>query len=79
MDRNRQVSVTELRQNLPTYLASVHSGSTIEVTSHGKVIARIVPSGDASEEARKKLRALRGKAFVGDVVSPLDVEWDAER
>ena len=79
MDRTRQISVTELRQNLPTYLASVHSGSTIEVTSHGKVIARIVPSGDASQEAQEKLRKLRGKAFVGDVVGPLDVDWDAER
>ena len=79
MDRTRQISVTELRQNLPTYLASVYSGSTIEVTSHGKVIARIVPSGDASQEAQEKLRKLRGKAVVGDVVSPLDVDWDAER
>lgn len=79
MNRGRKVSVSELRQNLPTYLASVQTGSAIEVTSHGKVIARIVPGGDPSEEAREWLRALRKTAFVGDVISPIDVVWDAER
>ena len=75
MDRHRQVSVTELRQNLPTYLASVRNGSVIEVTSHGRVIARIVAGGDPSEEARERLRALRDKATIGDVVSPIDMRW----
>ena len=78
MDRHRQVSVTELRQNLPTYLASVRDGSPIEVTSHGRVIARIVAGGDPGEEARARLVAARTKAVIGDVVSPIDVEWEAE-
>ncbi len=79
MDDDQQVSVSELRQNLPTYLASVQKGTAIEVTSHGKVIARIVPSVDRCEEARAWLRELRATAYVGDVMSPIDVEWDAEK
>jgi prevent-host-death family protein len=79
MNRRRQVSVTELRQNLPAYLASVRSDSAIEVTSHGKVIARIVAGGDPSEEARARLVAARAKAVIGDIVSPIDVEWEAAK
>ena len=78
MNRRRQVSVTELRQNLPTYLASVRTGSAIDVTSHGKVIARIVAGGDPSEEARARLVAARAEAVIGDIVSPINVEWEAE-
>ena len=37
-----KVNVTELRQNLPAYLVEVQKGKEIEVTSRGKVIARIV-------------------------------------
>jgi prevent-host-death family protein len=77
--RGRQVSVTELRQNLPAYLASVRTGPAIEVTSHGKVIARIVAGGDPTEEARARLVQARKRAVIGDVVSPVDVAWEAER
>ena len=38
-----EVNVTELRQNLPDYLAEVRKGKELKVTVHGKVIARIVP------------------------------------
>ena len=38
-----KVIVTELRQNLPTYLAQVSEGDEIQVVVRGKVIARIVP------------------------------------
>ena len=42
-----EVNVTELRQNLPDYLAEVRKGKELKVTVHGKVIARIVPEQDA--------------------------------
>ena len=75
----RKVNVTELRQNLPTYLAAVAKGSEIEVTSHGRVIARIVAVGDPAQEARDRLRALGERAIIGDIVSPADDIWEAER
>ena len=73
------VNVTELRQNLPAYLAEVRKGKEIEVTSRGKVIARIVAAGDFHEEARARIVALRKRAMVGDVVSPTGALWKAER
>jgi len=73
------VNVTELRQNLPAYLAEVRKGKEIEVTSRGKVIARIVAGGESHEEARARIVALRKHAIVGDVVSPTGALWKAER
>ena len=76
-----KVNVTELRQNLPAYLAKVQRGGEIEVTVHGKVIARIVPERDRREAARRRLAELRkrGARIIGDVISPSGETWDAER
>lgn len=74
-----KVSITELRQNLPAYLARVRKGDEIQVAVHGKVIARIVPEVDAAQTARQRLLALRKKAKVGDVISPSGDRWEAER
>ena len=79
MSNPRKVNVTELRRNLPAYLVEVQKGREIEVTSRGKVIARIVAGGDPQQEARERLRAIRKHCHVGDVVSPTGAQWDAER
>lgn len=73
------VNVTELRQNLPEYLARVQAGEALEVTVRGKVIARIVPQEDRRAAARERLKALRPNAYVGDVMSPSGERWNAER
>ena len=74
-----EVSITELRQNLPDYLAEVRKGKELKVTVRGKVIARIVPEKSAKNAARQRLAALRKKCKVGDVVSPTGERWAAER
>ena len=74
-----KVSVTELRQNLPTYLVEVKNGREIEVTSHGKVIARIVAGHDTQAQARKRLLTARKRCRIGDIASPSGETWDAER
>lgn len=51
-----KVKVTELRQNLPAYLARVEKGETVEVTVRGRVIARIVPEEDRQSAARSGSR-----------------------
>lgn len=73
------VNVTELRNHLPQYLSSVEKGNEILVTHHGKVIARIVPPTNKKKDAQKKLIELRKKCKIGDVISPIDEEWDAEK
>ena len=73
------INVTELRNHLPDYLRKVKAGEEVAVTSRGKVIARLVPEVDESLAARKRLMAMREKSWVGDVLSPLDDEWEALR
>lgn len=74
-----EVKVTELRQNLPDYLAEVRKGKELKITVRGKVIARIVPETGVKNAARQRLVALRTKCKVGDVVSPTGERWTVER
>lgn len=76
-----KVKVTELRQNLPAYLARVRRGEEIEVMVHGKVVARLVPETDRREAARRHLSELRrnGARIIGDVIRMPRESWDAER
>ena len=75
----REINVTEFRNHLPKYLASVEDGKEILVTSHGRVIARILPPTDTKNEAKKQLKALRKHCKVGDVISPIDEEWNSDK
>ena len=76
-----KVKVTELRQNLPAYLARVKRGEELEVMVHGKVVARIVPEQDRAEAARRRLAEMRknGARIVGDIIKMPKENWDAER
>ncbi len=74
-----KVNITELRQNLPAYMTRVEAGETVDVTVRGRVIARIIPQEDRQTLARKRLKALRGKARItGDILAPSGETWDAE-
>ena len=74
------VNVTELRQRLPEYLKQVQRGEEIAITLHGKTVARIVPDRRESEReaARTRLKALRGRVIVGDILAPLDDGWTGD-
>ena len=39
-----QVSTTELKSRLGTYLALVRSGETIDITSRSQIVARLIPA-----------------------------------
>lgn len=73
------VNITELRNHLPKYLDSVTKGDEIYVTSHGKIIARILPPLDLHQEAKAQLQHLRQMCKVGDVTSAIHEEWTAEQ
>ena len=78
----KEVKVTELRQNLPAYLARVRKGERVRVTSRGKVIAELAPptaSRNDAEAARARLRS-----SVARFTRPTDPvfdprEWDVNR
>lgn len=73
------VNVSDLRTRLPEYLSRAEAGEEIEVTRRGEVIARLVPARDRRRTAKERLAALRTSASVGDVVSPVDEDWEAAR
>lgn len=74
------VNVTELRQHLPEYLKQVLVGEEIVITLHGKTIARIVPDRKESEReaALKHPDTLRGTVIAGDILAPLNEEWEGD-
>ncbi|MCU0868701.1 MAG: type II toxin-antitoxin system prevent-host-death family antitoxin [Burkholderiales bacterium] len=77
-----RVNVTELRQNLPSYLQRVRRGERVLVTSRGEVIAELSPPTadiDASAAARQRLAGsvVRYDAPFDPVIAP--DEWEVER
>ncbi len=78
----KEVNVTELRQNLPGYLAKVRRGERIKVTSRGRVVDELVPPAPSQEEGAAARARLRGSVLRYD--RPLDPviepgEWDVNR
>jgi prevent-host-death family protein len=50
------VNVRELKAHLSAYLHRVRQGESVEVTSHGQVIAWLVPPPERTESAVEVLR-----------------------
>jgi len=74
----QQVKISDLRSHLPDYIKRVTAGEQIQITSHGKIIARIVPEIDEVQAAQKRLDATRGTMIVGDIMEPIDIVWSAD-
>ena len=72
------VSITELRQNLPSYLDRVEAGETFLVTVRGKVVARLAPQADVAEAAYQRILSYRSRSWVGDVITPLNEVWSGD-
>lgn len=52
----RKVTATELKANLAALLGDVERGEVIEITRHGKTIARIHPEVSTEKEANDDVR-----------------------
>ncbi|MEO0966996.1 MAG: type II toxin-antitoxin system prevent-host-death family antitoxin [Cyanobacteria bacterium J06639_18] len=70
------INISEFRANLLSYLKKAKEGTELNITSHGEVLATIVPPINRSKLARAKLEELAKTAAIGDVISPIDNEWD---
>ena len=68
--------MTELRANLQSAIEEIKKGNTIIVTSHGKPVAQLIPPPDRRQEAIARLKALRKTAIIGDLITPLDEQWE---
>ncbi|MCG8342747.1 MAG: type II toxin-antitoxin system prevent-host-death family antitoxin [Chlorobiales bacterium] len=73
------IAVSELRANLRKVMRRVERGETLDITSMGKVVARLVPPKDKQQEARMKLKEVARTAVLHDVLSPLGEEWEADK
>jgi prevent-host-death family protein len=73
-----RVGVRELRQNLSVYLRRVEGGETLEVTEHGRPVARLGPLPPERMSVLDRLIA-EGRAIPGrggnlaDLGPPLDI------
>lgn len=71
------IAVSEFRAKLMEVLKQIENGATINITSRGKVIARLVPPDYSREIARKKLNEISRTAKLDDAISPIDAQWEA--
>lgn len=69
----QQVKISDLRSHLPDYIKRVNAGEQLQITSHGKIVARLVPENDEVEAAQKRLDTVRGSMIVGDILESVDV------
>jgi prevent-host-death family protein len=76
-----RVSVRELRQNLSVYLRRVEQGETLDVTEHGRLVARLGPALASETSALDRLiaegRATAASRSVADVPSPIQLDAGA--
>ncbi len=54
-----------------------HGGESITITKRGRVVARLVPAGDADERPWMRLRGT--VISYADPLAPLDEEWEADK
>jgi len=70
IDQPERVGVRELRQNLSVYLRRVKEGVTLEVTEHGRPVARLAPlpkGGGTLERLLAEGRATPGTGRLEDL------------
>ena len=72
-----KIAVSTLRENLSVYLKKVQNGQTITITTRGRDMAILVPAKKKSKLSKKMLQDLAKTAVIGDIVSPIDENWEA--
>jgi len=71
------IAVSDFRANLMKILRQIEHGASLDITSRGKIVAKLVPPDYTRTLAREKLDALRETAKVYDVLSPIDENWES--
>jgi prevent-host-death family protein len=78
MDRNmtRHIKASEFKAKCLALMDEVaRTGNPLLITKNGKPVAELVPQ----RSRRRNLKGCSKDSFfiIGDIVSPIDVEWDA--
>ena len=74
----QSVAISELRSNLTKILKRIERGSSITITSRGKVVAKLIPAEESKKTAERKLAQIRKTAKIHDVLSPVGENWKAD-
>lgn len=73
----QNINISDFRANLLRYLQKAHNGEELAITSHGEILATILPPVDKRGKAKDALSALSKTAVIGDIVSPTNSDWKA--
>ena len=73
------IAVSDLRSNLMKVLKQIELGSSIDITSRGKVVAKLVPPDYNMKIAKDRLKAIRKTAILHDILSPIGDTWEATK
>ena len=73
---SRMMKASEFKAKCLAVMDDVErTGQSVVITKHGKPVAELVPH---RQRKRNALGILKGRLFItGDIVSPIDMEWDA--
>ncbi|MFQ6614226.1 MAG: type II toxin-antitoxin system Phd/YefM family antitoxin [Fidelibacterota bacterium] len=74
----QSIAVSELRANLMRILKNIEKGSSVNITSRGKVVAKLIPPEESIKLAEQKLEKVRKSARINDVLSPISTKWKAD-
>jgi prevent-host-death family protein len=72
----KKIAVSTLRENLSVYLKKVQNGQTITITTRGREMAILVPVKNKRKQSTKILQDLGKSAVIGDIVSPIEEDWE---
>ncbi len=72
---SRQMTATQLKAQLLRVLDDVNAGAEVEVTRHGRTIARLVPAGGA-HSLRGSLAGMAMSAVDDDELFTTGVAWE---
>jgi prevent-host-death family protein len=51
---------------------------TLVITKHGKPVAQVIPMAEPKQTLEEYLEKMKGTGVIlGDIISPIDVEWNA--
>lgn len=70
------IAVSKLRENLMQVLKLIEKGATVQITSRGKVVAKLSPPENRPKDAERKLKEISETAVIKDIVSPSGENWE---
>ena len=70
------VGIRELKNNLSEYVRAVERGKSIAVTSHGRVVAELVPPRTRARKSKKKRLSRWNQLVAAGAVHPAVEEGD---